>query len=116
MVVSSHSSRPRGGRILAGTITLALTALVAATLHGMVSHDQLPVLAQHVSSCRAAASSLRLLVLGVIAASWRYLAPWVARRTGKQVERVNAFGWRLLAWAAVLELCIGQDLLGRLFR
>lgn len=116
MVVSSPSPEPRRGRVLAGVVTLVLAALVGAALHGMVSRDHLPNLAQQVASYRATASAFRLLLLSVIAASWRYLAPRVARRTGRTVQHVSALGWRVIAWAAVLELIIGQDLLGRMFR
>ena len=115
MVVSSPSLGSRRGRVLSGVATLVLAALVGAALHGMVSRDHLPNLAQQVATYRATASVLRLLVLGVIAASWRHLAPWVARRTGREVQHLSAMGWRVLAWAAVLELIIGQDLLGRMF-
>lgn len=116
MVVSSPSLGPRRGRVLAGVATLVLAALVGAALHGMTSREHLPHLAQQVASYRATASAYRLLVLGIIAASWRHLAPQVARRTGREVQQVSALGWRGLAWAAVLELLIGQDLLGRMFR
>jgi cytochrome bd-type quinol oxidase subunit 2 len=116
MVVSSPSVVARRGRVLAGVATLVLAVLVGAALYGMVSRDHLPDLARQVASYRATASAFRLLVLGMIAASWRHLAPRVARRTGREVQHVSALGWRVLAWAAVLELSIGQDLLGRMFR
>ena len=116
MVVSSLSVRPRRGRVLAGVATLVLAALVGAALYGMVSREHLPNLARQVASYRATGSACRMLVLGVIAASWRNLAPRVARRTDREVQQVSALGWRVLAWAVVLELIIGQDLLGRMFR
>ena len=116
MVVSSPSIGPRRGRVVAGVATLVLAALVGVVLHSMVSRDHLPNLAQQVANYRATSSAIRLLVLGVIAASWRHLAPRVARRTGREVQHVSALGRRVLAWAAVLELIIGQDLLGRVFR
>ena len=61
--------------------------------------------------------AIRLLVIGLVALSW----PGITRRLYRwghvdeaKAARLLSLRWRIVAWLVVIELMLGQNLLGRL--
>ncbi|MDY6980336.1 MAG: hypothetical protein SV201_10675 [Pseudomonadota bacterium] len=61
-------------------------------------------------------SAIRLLVIGLVALSWpavtRALHRW-GRVDEARAARLLALRWRVVTWLVVIELLLGQNLLGR---
>ena len=61
-------------------------------------------------------TSIRLLVIGLVALLWpavtRMLHRW-GRVEEAGVKRLLSLRWRVVTWLVVIELLLGQNLLGR---
>ncbi|MDN3519021.1 histidine kinase [Aquisalimonas lutea] len=57
----------------------------------------------------------RWAAIALVAAAWPSIARWLARgRADDESERLVRFRWRITEWLIVLEIVLGQNLLGRL--
>jgi hypothetical protein len=74
--------------------------------------------AARVDELKPVATGIRLVVIGLVAVLWPWLIGLVHRagRIGEeQCDNLLAQRWRLMGWLLVIELVLGQDLLGRFF-
>jgi hypothetical protein len=114
-------SNGSGGR-RRGLLTFSLVAALATIAAGMLlwqasEHDSLASVSARVDRMRPLTSGLRLGLIAVLALFWPRLV-CSASRTGLDRTATRARGmalrWRVLGWLLVIELVVGQNLLGRL--
>ena len=99
-------------------LAVALTIIVAVVLWQAVELSSVSRVSAQIDKIRPLASGVRLVLIGLVAALWPRLVQ-IAHRYGRIGEcRRDAFlgqRWRVVAWLLVIELVLGQDLLGRFF-
>ena len=109
---------PRGGLLGLSVLAVVLAAAIGVLLWRVVELSSVAEVAARVDELKPIATGIRLALIGLVAALW----PWIidlAHRTGRigeqQRDDLLAQRWRLLGWLLVIELVLGQDLLGRFF-
>ena len=102
-------------------LTLSLVAALTAIAAGMllwqaVGLSSLTAVSERVDQVKPLMSGLRLALIGVLAVAWPRLSP-LGARFGADNEatraRWMALRWRIVGWLLVIELVIGQNVLGR---
>ena len=109
---------PRGGLLGLSVLAVVLAAAIGVLLWRVVELSSVAEVAARVDELKPIATGIRLALIGLVAALW----PWIidlAHRTGRigeqQRDDLLAQRWRLVGWLLVIELVLGQDLLGRFF-
>jgi len=109
---------PRSGVLGLSLLAVVLAAGVGVLLWQAVELSSVAQVAARVDELKPLATGIRLALIGLVAALW----PWLiglALRTGRigedQRDDLLVQRWRLVGWLLVIELVLGQDLLGRLF-
>ncbi|MBX3707130.1 MAG: hypothetical protein AB7F35_05250 [Acetobacteraceae bacterium] len=102
-------------------LTLSLVAAaavigVALVLWQAVELSSLAAVSEGVDRWRPLLGGLRLALIGALAVVW----PWLSSRRSRADDepahaRWMALRWRVVGWLLVIELIIGQNLLGRFF-
>jgi hypothetical protein len=111
-VVSGRRSWFLGLSLLA----LALVLAVGAVLWQAVELASLAALSERIEGIKPVAGAVRLLLMGLLALFWPRLVRFVARaRNVNDRTRTHwlALRWRVTGWLLVIELVLGQNLLGR---
>ena len=97
-----------------------LTCAIALGLGFVISHPTslatLKGIAERLNACREMASALRLLIIALTALAWPKMVRRLVQTTDARFDRIQALRWRVTAWLLTLEIVLGQNLLGRLFR
>ena len=100
---------------LSGVAAGAVMAIGVVLWQG-VELSSLSVVAQRVDQAKPLLGGLRLAVIGLLALFW----PWLSRLRhglddGNRLKQAHwmALRWRIVGWLLVIELIIGQNLLGR---
>ena len=100
--------------------TLSLVTALAAIAVGLllwqvVALTSLSSMSERVIQAKPFLSGLRLALIGVLAILWPWLSSlWVGGANYQIIQaRRMALRWRVVAWLLVIELVIGQNLLGR---
>ena len=117
MAASSKAmALPRSGLLGLSVLVVFLAAAIGVLLWQAVELSSMGQIAARVDELKPLASGVRLALIGLVAVLW----PWLiglAHRAGrigeKQRDDLLAQRWRLLGWLVVIELVLGQDLLGR---
>lgn len=106
-----------------GFLGLSALAVVLATGIGVllwraVELSSVAQVAARVEELKPFATGIRLALIGLVTALW----PWLiglAHRAGhigeERRDDVLSQRWRIVGWLLVIELVLGQDLLGRFF-
>jgi len=109
---------PRRGLLGLSVLAVVLAAGVGAVLWQAVELSSMAQVAARVDGLKLVATGVRLALIGLVAALW----PWLiglAHRAGRigeqQRDDLLAQRWRLVGWLLVIELVLGQDLVGRFF-
>ena len=109
---------PRGGLLSLSMLAVVLAAGVGVLLWQAVELSSVAQVATRVDELKPVATGIRLAFIGLVAVLW----PWLiglAHRAGRigedQRDDLLAQRWRLVGWLLVIELVLGQDLLGRFF-
>ena len=109
---------PRSGLLGLSVLAVVLAAGIGVLLWQAVELSSMAQVAARVDELKPIARGIRLALIGLVAALW----PWLiglANRAGRigeqQRDDLLAQRWRLLGWLLVIELVLGQDLLGRFF-
>ena len=102
-------------------LTLSLVAAAAVIVVGVVlwqavELSSLTAVSERVDRLRPLLGGLRLALIVLLAVAW----PWLSSLTSRAVDEANrvrwmALRWRVVGWLLVIELVIGQNLLGRFF-
>ena len=100
---------------LSGVAALAVMT-VGAVLWQVVELSSLSAVAQRVDQLKPLLVGLRLALIGLLALLW----PWLSRLRhglddGNRLKQAHwmALRWRIVGWLLIIELIIGQNLLGR---
>lgn len=97
-------------------LAAGLAVLVGAALWQITGTSSLAAVGAEVERLRSIASAVRLGLLALLALAWPLLVQ-AAERHGwlDQAGRVALVGerWRMVGWLLLLELLLGQGLLGR---
>jgi hypothetical protein len=97
-------------------LALALVLAVGAVLWQAVELTSLAAVSERIEGVKPVAGAIRLLVIGLLALFWQRLVDLVAHaRDVSDGTRTHwlALRWRVTGWLLVIELVLGQDLLGR---
>ena len=91
---------------------------VGALLWQAAELSSLSAISEQVARLKLFASVIRLLLIVMLAALWPWLVDLAARYG--QVDTIgrsqlHALRWRVVAWLLIIELMIGQDLIGLFF-
>ena len=96
-------------------LALALVLAVGALLWQAVELTSLAAVSRTIDSFKPVAGAVRLLLIGLLALFWPWLVAFAAR-TRNADDRTKAhwlaLRWRVTGWLLVIELFLGQDLLG----
>lgn len=104
-----------------GLLGLSLLALVLVLAVGMllwqaVALTSLAAVAQAVDQFKPVATGVRLLLIGLLAIAWPWIVAFVAN-TRNADERAKkdwlVLRWRVIGWLLIIEVVLGQNLLGR---
>ncbi|MGE0755611.1 MAG: hypothetical protein AB7O38_01255 [Pirellulaceae bacterium] len=102
-------------------LTLSLVAAAAVIVVGIVlwqavELSSLAAVSERVDRLRPFLCGLRLALIGALAVVWPWLSS-LRSRTDDEATRARwmALRWRVVGWLLVIELVIGQNLLGRFF-
>ena len=99
-------------------LAFILVLAVGAYLWQAVEVSSLSVVQFQIGQLRPFLTTLRLLLIGLVTLFWSIMMNLLYR-----VGRINAEGraqllnlrWRVTAWMVVIELILGQNLLGQFF-
>ncbi len=97
-------------------LALALVLAVGALLWQAVALTSLAAVARTVDDVKPLAGVVRVLLIALLALAWpRFVA--FAARTQNADKRTKAhwlaLRWRVIGWLLLIELVLGQNLLGR---
>ena len=97
-------------------LALALVLAVGALLWQVVELTSLVIVSERIADIKPVVGGVRLLLIGLLALFWLRLVDFAARARNVD-ERIRtrwlALRWRVTSWLLVIELVLGQDLLGR---
>ncbi len=119
MAVSNNTmQKHRSGLVMMSLLAFILVLAAGAYLWQAVEASSLSVVQSQIGQLKAVLTTLRLLLIGLIALFWSTLMNLLYR-----VGQVDAEGraqlltlrWRVTTWMVVVELIIGQNLLGQFF-
>jgi hypothetical protein len=102
-------------------LTLSLVAAVGVIAVGLllwqaVELSSLSTISERVAAAKPFAGAIRFALIGLLALAWpRSPALWAgARRNDDRTRaRWRALRWRVVGWLLVIELVLGQNLIGR---
>ena len=97
-------------------LALVLVLAVGALLWQAVELMSLAAVSERIEGLKPVAGAVRLLLIGLLALSWPRLVDLVPQiRNANNRTRTHwlALRWRVTGWLLVIELVLGQDLLGR---
>ena len=97
-------------------LALALVLAVGAILLQAVELTSLAIVSERIADFKPVAGGVRLLFIGLLALLWPQFVD-LAARTRNADDRTRThwltLRWRVTSWLLVIELVLGQDLLGR---
>ena len=102
-------------------LTLSLVAAAAVIVLGVVlwqavELSSLAAVSERVDRLRPFLGGVRLVLIGVLAVVWPWLSSLTLRAADEATRaRWMALRWRIVGWLLVIELIIGQNLLGLFF-
>ncbi len=97
-------------------LALTLVMTVGALLWQAVELTSLAAVSRTIDGFKPVAGGVRLLLIGLLALFWPRLVAFAAcTRNADNHTKAHwlALRWRVTGWLLVIELVLGQDLLGR---
>ena len=102
-------------------LTLSLVAVggviaVGLVLSQAVELNSLSTVSERVAAAKPFASAIRFALIGLLALAWPWLpALWAGAddNDDRTHARWMALRWRVVGWLIVIELVLGQNLIGR---
>lgn len=117
-MVASSKSQPVRRRWFRTLSLLAIVGVVA--VGGIVWHaielSSLSQVSRHIAAAQQVAAAFRFAVIGMLSLTWPWLWVFLARADdsdGRLQTRWMRLRWRVIGWLLVIELLLGQDLMGR---
>jgi len=97
-------------------IAAAAVIVVGVVLWQVVELSSLAIVSERVDRLRPLLGGLRLALIAALAVVWPWLSLLTLRGDDEATRaRWMALRWRVVGWLLVIELVIGQNLLGRFF-
>lgn len=102
-------------------LTLSLVAAAAVIVLGgvlwqAIELSSLTAVSERMDRLMPLLGGLRLALIGALAAVWPWLSSLTSRADDEAAQaRWMALRWRVVGWLLVIELVLGQNLLGRFF-
>jgi len=101
--------------------TLSLVAAIGAIAVGLalcqaVELKSLSTVSERVAAAKPFASAIRFALISLLALAWPWLPALWARTKGNDDRahaRWMALRWRVVGWLIIIELVLGQNLIGR---
>jgi len=117
-VSSSAMLKHRSGLVVMSLLAFFLVLAVGGYLWQAIEASSLSVVQTQIGQLKPFLTMLRLLLIGLIALFWPIMINLLYR-----IGRIDAEGrarlltlrWRVTAWMVVIELILGQNLLGQFF-
>ncbi|MGE3565543.1 MAG: hypothetical protein AB7J73_06490 [Gammaproteobacteria bacterium] len=102
-------------------LTLSLIAAIGVIAVGLVlwqavGLSSLSIVSEHVAAAKPFASAIRFALIGLLALAWPWLPALWAGADGNDDRthaRWMALRWQVVGWLLVIELVLGQNLIGR---
>tara|TARA_R110002072_G_scaffold273161_2_gene433521 strand:- start:494 stop:871 length:378 start_codon:yes stop_codon:yes gene_type:complete len=119
MAALSNSSRQRGSWLIGCSVLMMVAALGTGwLLWQAVTLSSLTVVKEHVDDVKPLLSAWRLGIILLVATLWPWVRSALSRnvQTGPSRAESNHLRWRVVGWLLVIELLIGQNLLGQLIQ
>lgn len=102
--------------VLLTLLTFGLALGIGAFLWHAVQTSSVVAIQTRIEVMKPVVTAIRLLLIGVVALAWpamtRALHQW-GRVDEAGVGRLSSLRWRIVTWLVVIELLLGQNLLGR---
>ena len=119
-MAGSSSARAvlRRGLLGLSVLAVVLAAGVGVLVWRAVELSSVALVAARVDELKPFAMGVRLALIGLVAALWPWLiglAHRASRFGEEQRHDLLAQRWRVVGWLLVIELVLGQELLGRFF-
>jgi len=119
MAVSSNAMlKGRSGLVVMSLLAFILVLTVGAYLWQAIEASSLSTVQSQIGQLKPVLTILRLLLIGLIALFWPTIINLLYRLGRIDVEgraRLLILRWRVIAWMVVIELILGQNLLGQFF-
>ena len=117
MVACSNGTGLRRRWFLSLSLVAAAAMIaVGVVLWQAVGLSSLATVSARVDELAPLLGGLRLALIGALAVVWPWLSSLRSRGDGEATRaRWMALHWRVVGWLLVIELIIGQNLLGRFF-
>lgn len=117
MAACSNATELRGRWFLTlSLIAAAAVIVVGVVLWQAVELSSLAIVSERVDRLRQLLGGLRLALIAALAVVWPWLSLLTLRADDEATRaRWMTLRWRVVGWLLVIELIIGQDLLGRFF-
>jgi hypothetical protein len=97
-------------------LALALVLAAGAMLWQVVELTSLAAVSERIEGIKPVSDAVRLLLIGLLALLWPRFVDFAARTRNADERTRNrwlALRWQVTSWLLVIELVLGQDLLGR---
>ena len=95
---------------------LMLTFMLGLILWQVLTTQSILSVQQTLDTWRPCLTALRCLLIAAVFLGW----PWISRylivhkkRSEPRVKQLSGYRWRLLRWLIILELILGQNLVGQ---
>ena len=102
--------------VLLTLLAIGMALGIGALLWNAVQTSSVVAIQTRIEMMKPVFTTIRLLVIGLVALSWpaitRTLHRW-GRVDEAGVGRLLSLRWRVVTWLVVIELLLGQNLLGR---
>ena len=102
--------------VLLTLLAFALALGIGAFLWYSVQTASVVAVQARIEAMKPVSTAIRLLVIGLVALSWPAI-PRALHRRGRVdaagEARLLSLRWRVVTWLVVIELMLGQNLLGR---
>ena len=117
MAACSNATELRGRWFLPLSLVAAAAVIVVGVVLWQAGElSSLAIVSERVDRLRPILGGLRLALIGALAVVWPWLSSPRSRAHGEATRaRWMALRWRVVGWLLVIELVIGQNLLGRFF-
>ena len=118
MAVFNKIDMCRRGLLGFSILAIVLTMGVGLLLWQATELSSVSKISDQIDRLKPMASGIRLVLIGLLGVFWPrlvHLAHSLGRIDQEKRESLLALRWRVVGWLLVIELMLGQNLLGRMF-
>lgn len=100
-------------RGMTGLIFLLTAAVILATIIVLLwaQLESMDTISRRLEVASPWLSALRISLIGLVIGTWPRLVPWLTRHPAAR-RGLLAARWRVAAWLAILEITLGQGMVG----